>query len=119
MGSRLKNIAKRIVNIGMIVIVFAGAVLLYIGVDYDIGSLIVGGIVLLTACPALAWVLSWILRGLGELIDKMSEIAQNTQGGEKIETYCERLNKIENLRAQGIITQEEYQAKRTEIISKL
>ena len=64
--------------------------------------------------PFVAWVFSWLLYGYGELIEKTCEIARNTQGGERkseaqSKVDSERINKIERLRSQGLITEEEYQ----------
>jgi hypothetical protein len=64
--------------------------------------------------PIVAWVSSWLLYGFGELIDKACDIERNTRGGErKSEAQAkadpERISKIEKLRSQGLITEEEYQ----------
>lgn len=74
--------------------------------------------------PVIAWVSSWLLYGFGELIDKTCEIEYNTRGSmRKSEAQArvdeERISKIERLRSQGLITEEEYQTQRAEIINKL
>jgi hypothetical protein len=63
--------------------------------------------------PALSWLSMVPLYGFGELIDKASETARNTRNGQnkseaqsKLES--ERINKLEKLRSQGLITEEEY-----------
>ena len=72
------------------------------------------GILILIVGPILAWVSSWFMYGFGELIDKACDIERNTRGGSPksaVETKMqdERIKKIEKLRAQGLITEEEYQ----------
>jgi cytochrome c-type biogenesis protein CcmH/NrfG len=65
-----------------------------------------------------------VLYGFGELVDKACDIELNTRGAEKrnaapLNSYSERISKLDTLRSQGLITEEEYQAKRREIISNL
>ena len=75
--------------------------------------------------PVVAWAASLVTYGFGELIDKAIHIAQNTYSEKEEleevseEVEWERMRKIERLRSQGLLTEEEYQAKRAEIISKL
>ena len=64
--------------------------------------------------PVIAWVASWVLYGFGELIAKATDIANNTRGEAKksqtqIKHDTSRIEVIENLRAQGLITEAEYQ----------
>ncbi len=54
-----------------------------------------------------------VLYGFGEIIDKLSDIEKNTRGEKgksEVQTKIdrERANKIEKLRLQGLITEEEY-----------
>ncbi len=67
---------------------------------------------------------AWCLYGFGEIIDKLCDIERNTQGGDKKantqeKEVAERLAQIEKLRLEGLITVEEYQARRAEIIRQL
>ena len=55
----------------------------------------------------------FFMYGFGELIDKVTEIERNTRGGMtkssvQAKKDDERIKKLENLRAQGLITEEEY-----------
>ncbi len=65
---------------------------------------------------------SWCLYGFGEIIDKLGDIEKNTRAASKQATeptknnkvqakndYSERKNQLEQLRVQGLITEEEYQ----------
>ncbi len=61
-----------------------------------------------------ALISAWLLYGFGEIIEKLGEIERNIRGGERKskaqeKADYERLNKIERLRSQGLITEEEYQ----------
>ena len=61
-----------------------------------------------------AWISACFLYGFGEIIDKLCDIERNTRGGERkseaqSKVDSERINKIEKLRSQGLITEEEYQ----------
>ena len=61
-----------------------------------------------------AWISAWFLYGFGEIIDKLCDIERNTRGGERkseaqAKVDSERIGKIEKLRSQGLITEEEYQ----------
>ena len=71
------------------------------------------GILVMVLGPFLSWMLSWLLYGFGELIDKVTEIEKNTRFFNDIsetqaKTDSERFERIEKLRSQGLITEEEY-----------
>ena len=76
-----------------------------------------GGLLIAVLGSLVSWVSTWLLYGFGELIEKVTEIAYNTRGGgsAKVKSEAqqqvdyERIKKIEKLRAQGLITEEEYQ----------
>ncbi len=96
-GGKIKLLAKATFIVEAIAAVIAGIV--YMASDADKMPI---GTLLMIVGPIVAWVSSWLLYGFGELIDKTCDIAQNTCGGE-------RISKIEKLRSQGLITEEEYQ----------
>ncbi len=105
-GSKIKGLAKVIFIVEAIVTVITGIAL--ISSDVDIGILVIA------LGPIIAWVSSWLLYGFGELIDKACDIEHNTRSGEgKSEAQAKmdyiRTGKIEKLRSQGLITEEEYQ----------
>ena len=107
------NIGKKIkgLAIGTFVVEAIGFVVggLYTAADYDEVYILMALI-----GPIVAWVSSWLLYGFGELIDKTSDIAACMRGEAKksqvqINEDNERINKLEKLRAEGLITEEEYQ----------
>ena len=108
-GGKIKGLAKASFIVAAIAEVITGIALM--ATDED---LILYGFLVMVVGPIVAWVSSWLLYGFGELIDKASDIERNTRGGERrTETQArgnsERISKIEKLRAQGLITEEEYQ----------
>ena len=118
-GEKIKGLAKGFFIAGAVLTFIAGVSVM--AVDED---LIVIGLPVMLLGPIISWISSWMLYGFGELVDKVCDIELNTCGGEKrnaapLNSYSERISKIDTLRSQGLITEEEYQAKRKEIISNL
>jgi len=108
-GGKIKGLAKA----SFIVVAIAEAITGIALMATD-GDLILYGFLVMVVGPIVAWVSSWLLYGFGELIDKASEIERNTRGGERkseaqAKVDSERIGKIEKLRSQGLITEEEYQ----------
>ena len=108
-GGKIKGLAKASFIVAAIAAVITGIALM--ATDED---LILYGLLVMVVGPIVAWVSSWLLYGFGELIDKASDIERNTRGGERkseaqSKVDSERINKIEKLRSQGLITEEEYQ----------
>lgn len=113
-GKKIKSLASILCWGGIIAHVIAAIIMIGIGVDDHEDELIVFGVILLFVGPLMSWINSFFIYGFGELIDKTCDIERNTRGGEiksvaqtKVET--ERIDKIEKLRSQGLITEEEYQ----------
>ena len=109
-GKKLKGLAKAMCIIETIGGVIAGIVMMADGGDEEIFI----GFLIMALSFFVAWVSSWFLYGFGELVDKVTDIERNTRSGErKSETQAkidsERIDKIEKLRSQGLITEEEYQ----------
>ena len=75
-GGKIKVLAKCIFVIDAIAMFVVGIVLLS-------EELIGAGLLTMFLGPVLAWVSSWLLYGFGELIDKASEIADNTAKEDK------------------------------------
>ena len=108
-GGKIKGLAKALFIVTAIAEVITGFAI--IANDED---MILLGFLVIVVGPIIAWISSWLLYGFGELIDKVSEIALFTGGNESNfepqETIdSERINKIEMLRSQGLISEEEYQ----------
>ena len=110
------NIGKKIKGLATVIFILEALAALISGIafmaidDYMIWL----GVLIIIIGPVFAWISSWLLYGFGELIDKTADIARNTGGsGMKSKTQANidnaRLEKIEILRAQGLITEEEYQ----------
>lgn len=107
-GGKIKGLAKAISIVEAIAAVTTGIALM--ASDDD---MILVGLVVMLLGPLVAWVSSWLIYGFGELVDKACDIERNTRGGERkseAQTKVDdvRISKIEKLRSQGLITEEEY-----------
>ena len=107
-GGKIKGLAKAIFIIGAVVSFIAGIALMLVN-----DNLIFVGVLIWFLGIIVAWVSSWVIYGFGEIIDKVSDIERNTRGGEmksKAQSRVDykRIDKIEKLRSQGLITEEEY-----------
>ena len=107
-GGKIKGLAKATFIIEAIAVVITGIALM--ASDEDMIPI---GLLVMVVGPIVAWVSSWLLYGFGELVDKACDIERNTRSGErKSEAQTkvdeERISKIEKLRSQGLITEEEY-----------
>ncbi len=107
-GSKIKILAKVLYIIEAISAVITGVSL--ITIDEDMALI---GLLVMVAGPVVAWVLSLLLYGFGEAIEKLRDIEKNTTVGERkseaqTKLDLERINRIEKLRSQGLITEEEY-----------
>lgn len=109
-GSKIKSLAKTSFVVEAIAAVITGIALLL--AEIDEGDFPFGLLVIL-AGPIVAWVSSWLIYGFGEIIDKLCDIEKNTRNRDKSPKHNiinnERISKIEKLRSQGLITEEEYQ----------
>ena len=108
-GGKIKGLAKATFIVEAIAAVITGISLMVADDDF----LLIGFLVMV-AGPIVAWISSWLIYGFGELIDKTCDIERNTRGGERkseaqAKVDSERISKIEKLRSQGLITEEEYQ----------
>ena len=108
-GAQLKVSAIILYWFELIAEIIAGLILLFVE-DGDLAwigfTTIFGGIFFTSVTTGLMY-------GFGELIEKACEIERNTRGGERksdaqAKIDAERISKIENLRSQGLITEEEY-----------
>lgn len=105
-SGKIKKLSKVLFLIEVIVAVILGMVLAEDTEGLSFLFAIAGGLV--------AWTSACFLYGFGEIIDKLFEIERNTRGGEikseaQFKVDSERVAKIEKLRSQGLITEEEYQ----------
>ena len=115
-GGKIKTLAKVLCWAGIIVSLIIGIFFLTIAEDsYSKEELyIVLGIGFIFVAPLLSWISSFFLYGFGELIETNCEIARNTQynNGQSYNCISDRDKKLDDLLKSGLITQEEYEAKR-------
>lgn len=108
-SEKIKILAKA-EFIGLSIIMFIVG-LVIMNQDED---MVLTGFIVMAAGILAAWMYSWLIYGFGELIEKACEIARNTYGSERksaaqSKVDGERIGKIEKLRSEGLITEEEYQ----------
>lgn len=110
------NIGGKIKGLAIAVFIAEAIVTFILGIAFVVSNehIVAIGLIVMILGPIFAWISSWLLYGFGELIDNTCDIARNTQGGERkseaqSKVDSERINKIEKLRSQGLITEEEYQ----------
>ena len=131
---KIKFVAKAIFALGSIGTFILGIVLMAADTSVAKGSkldtiYLTVGILLVILGPVFSWLASVPIYGFGELIDKATAIEHNTRGGAPINQAttteqntrsneittvaqhnenAERIRRIEKLRSQGLITEEEY-----------
>ena len=103
-GAKIKGLSKAIFIIETIVSVIVGIMV------YNEGWIYIGVIVMMVG-PIVAWLLSWLLYGFGELIDKTCDIARIVHGDEinskiKPKVNSEKVDNNEELNSQSVITEE-------------
>lgn len=117
-GTKIKNFTKWYCWVSIVLIWISAAIIFLAGCTDD--DLAVMLIPLALGCaaimPFVIWVSCWVMYAFGELIEKAVSIDRkiaNGNGEIKSETQIkidnERVAKLENLRANGFITEEEYQ----------
>lgn len=115
-GKKIKGLAKWTAIVEMISCFIAGIVMI---IEDD--DLILIALPIILFGPIIAWVSSWLIYGFGELIDKTCDIENHTRNIERntrgnrapmsnVQSTIEdeRLKKLEQLRRDGLITEEEY-----------
>lgn len=108
------NIGRKIMNLAKTLCIIEAVVAVIIGIALAASDSVGIGLLVTLFGPIVAWISSFLMYGFGELVEKVSEIARNTYGSNgkseaQSRAYYERLRKIEKLRTQGLITEEEYQ----------
>lgn len=112
-GKKIKTLAKVIFVLVVISALIMGVVLIATLIKTDKENLAFIGFLVMIVGSVIAWLLSCLLYGFGELIDKTCDIERNTRG-EKTKSNIqkkddsERERKLEKLLSQGMITEEEY-----------
>ena len=109
-GRKIKDLAKTICLLEAFAAIIAGIIIIGTFADARDGEGMVGiGILIMVVGSLLAWISSWLLYGFGELIEKTSNIEIYLRPQSYKEPLADRIKKLESLRTQGIITEEEYQ----------
>ncbi len=111
-GKKIKLLAKIIFFI-FAMIGFLGGLVLFMAGNGE-GLIVIIGLLIMIIIPLIAWISSWLLYGFGELIDKACDIEKNTRiynlsTKQQPKSELSRTEKLERLRSQGLITEEEYQ----------
>ena len=120
-GEKIKMLAKVVCWVGIVGCVIGGIVLCAVGADSDEGGLMIGlGITLMILGPLVSWVGCFVLYGYGDLISRVRSIEEKLCGKaggaedkdahehEKEHEIDERLAKLESLKNQNLISEEEY-----------
>ncbi len=106
-GRKIKNLAAIIAFIQAIIPITIGILMIISSMDSKDGS-VVPGVLVMVIGSILAWISSWLLYGFGELIEKACDIEYYLRRNSHKHSYTSRISKLEKLRAQGLITEEEY-----------
>lgn len=116
-GEKIKKLAKYECWAGIVLSIIL-AIIMFVTADEvswkEEDVYLIYGWVFLVIGPAISICNSYFIYGFGELIQKVSNIERNTrvdQQKSKTQTAVdyERIEILEKLRAQGLITEEEYQ----------
>lgn len=75
-GKKIKSWAKVVCIAEAIAAVIGALIMMFSAED---GIMMAIGLFLLVGGPVVAWVSSWLLYGFGEIIDKLTEIEENTR----------------------------------------
>lgn len=121
-GSKIKALASFFCWGGIIASIIGGIIL--IGLDED---LIFAGIAVIVIGSLLSWISSFVLYGFGELVvnsaiiaGKEGKIVVGGQSGNAVapQNKSEKITALNNLKARGLISEEEYRRKLAELESK-
>lgn len=119
-GGKIKVLAKIIAWFGVICSAIVGAFLICISQSSDILKSIGFGV--LFGGSIISWISSWFMYGFGELIEKTTEIAQNTAqsiSGGSLTLKIENDKKLEALmswKENNLISEEEFEYKKRTLL---
>ena len=77
-GEKIKGLAIALFIVDAVLLVVAGLIVIFQGVLFELFGYVLLGFLIALAGPFIAWVSSWLRYGFGELINKTTEIAENT-----------------------------------------
>ena len=106
------NIGKKIKVLAIVVFLLTAIPSFFAGVVITLEDPI--GLVLALGGPLVAWISSWFTYGFGEIIDTLAYIEYNTRDNSAKSIFQQNVDNskianLEKLRAEGLITEEEYQ----------
>ncbi len=113
-GEKIKGVAKIVFYIEVLAAIIISAYLMVSDENLVVIGIIIGAVIIL-----ISYFSHWLLYGFGELIDKTSSIERLLRGanGTTVGTIkseaqsksdAEKMKKLDSLRSQGLITEEEY-----------
>ena len=115
-GKKIKDFAKWSCWITILLIWIAAPIIFIIFLTENNEELCLIPIIAAIVVPFLVWVGSWTIYAFGELVERAASIdnkigmSGNAKSQVQSKIDNERIAKLEKLRAQGLITEEEYQA---------
>ncbi len=113
-GGKIKGAATVVFLIEAIMGIIAGIIIMAANENF-----IVLGLLVMVFVPIIAYISSWLLYGFGELIEKTCSIESTLRGTNgttvgrikseaQSKSDAEKMKKLDSLRSQGIISEEEY-----------
>ena len=111
------NIGKKIKLLAKVVTIIFSVASIFVGIASIVGGVLWG--LIFFFMPILFWISSFVLYGFGELIDKVCDIERNSRNGVikstiQVKHEDEKIKKLEKLRAEDLISEEEYRKKISE-----
>lgn len=121
-GKKIKVLAQVVAWIGIIASVIAGICFIIVGGYYGGGAMILAGFAVMIVGAFFSWISAFFTYGFGELVDNSAIIAgkQKADASEAYrapvqETVDPRRQALDKMRREGLITEEEYNAKIAEL----
>lgn len=123
-GKKIKVLAQVVAWIGIIASVIAGICFIIVGANsyYDGGEMILAGFAVMIVGAFFSWISAFFTYGFGELVDNSAIIAgkQKADASEAYrapvqETVDPKRQALDKMRREGLITEEEYNAKIAEL----
>lgn len=108
-GGKIKAVAKVIVWIGIAICVIYGFVMLV-----SIEDMALIGLLIMTVGSLVSWISALVLYGFGELIENSGIIANKKEKPIDNKPQDKKNEAIDKWLEKGLITEEEYQAKKNE-----
>lgn len=117
-SEKIKSLASTVAWIGIICCILIGIILFAIGLSiYNGMVMVIVGFLIAILGSLLSWFSSWVLYGFGVLIEKTTTIADNISyiTINKDSATSQKLKTINEWLSEGLITEEEFKAKKQKI----